>query len=281
MGVKRTLKAPGCIQVMSLTLCLFLSLDSVYGEQQVEYSPPVVRDYPGQVFWGDTHLHTNLSADAFSFGNQEITPEKAYRFARGETVVAQSGVRAKLARPLDFLMVSDHSEFIGIFPRVFNRSPDILGTPLGKRWISYIEAGAPERVTMEFGLIGMGAAIAENQEKYITPDSGITKEFLDALQGVKIPDELIQSIWDQVGATADSFNEPGRFTTFIGYEWTSMPDGNNLHRNVMFRDGAGKPPKLYPFLPWIAATRRTCGSTWPSTRIKRAGRCLLFRTTVT
>ena len=97
------------------------------------YSPPTRSDHPVQVFWGDTHLHTNQSPDAFTFGNRGMTPEQAYRFARGETVTAQSGIPARLARPLDFLMVSDHAEFMGVFPRVFDRSPEIIDTPLGQR----------------------------------------------------------------------------------------------------------------------------------------------------
>ena len=108
------------------------------GAGAAEYSPPVASDFSSQLFWGDTHLHTNQSPDAFTFGNRGVSPEQAYRFARGETVTSRSGTRASLSRPLDFLMVSDHAEFMGIFPRVFSRSPDIIDTPLGKRWSGYI-----------------------------------------------------------------------------------------------------------------------------------------------
>jgi hypothetical protein len=76
-------------------------------------------------------LHTRLSADAFTMGNHDMGPEQAYRFARGETVTSQGGIKARLARPLDFLMVADHAEFLGVFPKVYNRSSDIAGTPLG------------------------------------------------------------------------------------------------------------------------------------------------------
>jgi hypothetical protein len=212
-----------------------------------EYSPPVANDVPHQLFWGDTHLHTNQSPDAFTFGNRGITPEQAYRFARGELVVSETGVKAKLSRPLDFLMVSDHSEFMGIFPKVFSRSPDIMATPLGKRWWGHVEAGHPERVLMEFGLISMGALDTHSPEELLSADMGLTAELIEGIKDVKVPLDMRQAIWDQVGATADAFNEPGRFTAFIGYEWTSMPDGNNLHRNVLFRDGGATTSQVVPF----------------------------------
>ena len=71
-----------------------------------EYSPPVENDYPNRLLWGDTHVHSYLSPDAFTFGNRSITPEQAFRFARGETVTSQGGLEARLSRPLDFLLVS-------------------------------------------------------------------------------------------------------------------------------------------------------------------------------
>ncbi|MGI9285900.1 MAG: DUF3604 domain-containing protein, partial [Pseudomonadales bacterium] len=144
-----------------------------------------------------------------------------------------------------FLLVSDHSEFLGIFPRVFAGSPDIINTPLGKRWSGYVEAGTPELVLMEFGLISMNAMDDPDKQKYL--DGGVTLEMIEALKGIEVPPKLQQQIWDQVGAVADQFNEPGRFTAFIGYEWTSMPGGNNLHRNVLFRDGADKTSQVTPF----------------------------------
>ena len=224
-----------------------LAIAAASASEQSEFSPPVRNDYPSQVFWGDTHVHTNQSPDAFTFGNRQISPEQAYRFARGEMVVSQTGIKAKLARPLDFLMVSDHSEFMGVFPLVFSRAPEIANTPLGKRWIGHVEAGKPERVLMEFGLISMGVLKADNPEQLLTPDAGITMEFIESLRDVEVPAGVVRSVWEQVGTVADTFNEPGRFTAFIGYEWTSMPAGNNLHRNVLFRDGSSKTSKIVPF----------------------------------
>jgi len=226
---------------------LLLSLSGRGLAAGAEYSPPVANDNPTRVFWGDTHVHTSLSADAFSMGNRSMGPEQAYRFARGETVTAQGGVKARLARPLDFLMVADHADFLGVFPRVYSRSPDIIDTRLGRRWVGHVEAGADFRVMMEFAMLAMGIGRAENLEQYVDESHGVDLELLESLHGLDVEPELQQSIWDRVGEVADQFNEPGLFTAFIGYEWTSTPDGNNLHRNVMFRDGPKKTSQVVPF----------------------------------
>ena len=238
----RSIKAI-CSYLCSITLAL-ASTGSQADEHQ--YSPPIANDFPGQVFWGDTHLHTNQSPDAFTFGNRTITPEDAYRFAMGETVTSQTGVKAKLARALDFLMVSDHAEFMGIFPKVFTGSSDIADTRLGKRWAKYVADGNHQLVVMEFGLMSMGAHTAANPEIY-TYGSSITVEHIRSLQGLEVPSPVVESVWKQVGAVADAYNQPGKFTAFIGYEYTSMPGGNNLHRNVLFADDAQTTGKVVPF----------------------------------
>ncbi|HEB91066.1 MAG TPA: DUF3604 domain-containing protein [Deltaproteobacteria bacterium] len=228
-----------------LFVLLLLPVWPAQAADQADYSPPVAHDYPRQVFFGDTHLHTNLSPDAFTFGNRTLSPEKAFRFARGETVTSQSGVKARLARPLDFLLVSDHAEFLGIFPRVFADSPDIAETKLGRRWRNYIDTDRTELILMEFGLMSMGAIEDPDKEKYLI--GGVTPEMIDELKGMNVPPDLERSIWEKVGEVADRFNDPGQFTAFIGYEWTSMPGGNNLHRNVLFRDGSDKTSQVVPF----------------------------------
>lgn len=231
-----------------LALALFpLALAQPATAQTDNYSPPTRDAYPTRVFWGDTHLHTNQSPDAFTFGNQGITPEDAYRFARGETVTSQTGQPARLARALDFLMVSDHAEFMGVFPRVFSRSPEIVDTQLGRRWIGHLEAGHPERILMDFGMISSGMIDEQHHEALLAQSPVITREYLQGLASVEVPTDVVESSWHQVIEAAEQFNEPGRFTAFIGYEWTSMPGGNNLHRNVLFRDGAEKTSQILPF----------------------------------
>ncbi len=214
-----------------------------------EYSKPVGDDFPQQLLWGDTHVHTYLSPDAFSFGNRSITPEDAFRFARGEIVESQTGLKAKLARPLDFLLVSDHSEFLGIFPLVYSGDAAMLATPLGKRWAEYIAADQHGKVLMEFGILSMGRASIDDALKAIQGDHQVDldPEILRDPSQSEVPEAIRQSVWHRVGEVADHFNEPGRFTAFIGYEWTSMPAGNNLHRNVLFRDGAEKTSQVLPF----------------------------------
>lgn len=214
-----------------------------------DYSPPVANDYPTRLLWGDTHVHSYLSPDAFTFGNRTITPEQAFRFARGETVTSQGGLQAKLSRPLDFLLVSDHAEYLGVFPKVFGGSEDILATPLGQRWSGYLKDNQATKVLMEFGILSMGAEHLEHTLSQLTDamDLGLDADVLRDPEQTSVPESVKRSIWNDVGAVADQFNEPGRFTAFIGYEWTSMPGGNNLHRNVLFRDGADKTSQVLPF----------------------------------
>ncbi len=228
----------------SLMVCMAISTAVLSAEN---YSPPTRDEWPTQVFFGDTHLHTNQSPDAFTFGNRGVTPEQAYRFARGETVISQTGVPARLARPLDFLMVSDHSEFMGIFPKVFAHSADIADTALGRRWTAHLEAGHPERILIDFGLLSMNVLESGASPEAVAQGMGLPADYLEGLGQIAVPPAVRSAVWSQVGEVADTFNEPGRFTAFIGYEWTSMPDGNNLHRNVLFRDGADKTSRIVPF----------------------------------
>lgn len=235
-------------RVFGLIAVTGLAVASI-GALAAEYSPPVENDVPNRLLWGDTHVHSYLSPDAFSFGNQGVTPEQAFRFARGETVTAQSGLKARLSRPLDFLLVSDHSEFLGIFPKVFSNSEDIINTPLGKRWASYVATGDVNKVLMEFGVLSMGQEHLQQTLEQLKsmPNLGLDAAVLGDESQSAVPEAVRQSIWNKVGEVADQFNEPGRFTAFIGYEWTSMPGGNNLHRNVLFRDSADKTSQTLPF----------------------------------
>ena len=108
------------------------------------YSPPAGRNFPTRPFFGDTHLHTSFSMDAGAFGAR-LGPRDAYRFAKGEEVMASSGQPAKLARPLDFLVVADHSDNMGFFPQLFAGKPEILADPTGRRWYDMIQAGKGRR----------------------------------------------------------------------------------------------------------------------------------------
>ena len=178
-----------------------------------------------KVFWGDLHVHSNYSFDAYSLGNTNLTPADAFRFARGETVKAHNGEEARLGRPLDFLLVSDHAEYLGMLYGLVEGHPSLADSTLGRRWGEYMEAEDFTSIVEEYI-----AAIE---------DSEPPAEYM--------PDAFIQDTWQTLGTLAEQYNDPGTFTTFIGYEWTSMIDGRNLHRNVIFRDGADKTMQIRPF----------------------------------
>ena len=189
-----------------------------------DYSPFVDQHYPQRVFWGDTHLHTANSPDAGLVGNK-LGPDMAYRFARGEEVTASGGLRVKLIRPLDFLVVSDHSEYMGLAPMLVTGDPVLLADPTGKRWYDMYNGGQEQAY----------AAFREVVQS-VTEGNNLIKN-----------NAVMQTIWERNNATADEFNDPGRFTAFIGYEWSSLPQGNNMHRVVIFRDNASKANQVVPF----------------------------------
>jgi len=200
-------------------------------KSNIEYSPFINRNFPQQVFWGDTHLHTTYSADAGMVGNFNLGPVEAYRFARGEQVEANNGMQAKLVRPLDFLVVSDHSEYMGLMPVLRKGDPEILNNEAGNRWYNWFNEGpdGQYKVFLEFA------------------------EDLNNNKG-RIPfDKIALSTWDFMAETADKYNDPGKFTAFIGFEWTSTPGGNNLHRVVIFKDGAEKAGQIVPFSSFDSA----------------------------
>ena len=112
-------------------------------EVKKKYSPYAGRKFPTRVFFGDTHHHTANSGDAFMAGNR-LTPEQAYRFARGEEVISSTGVPAKLSRPLDFLVVSDHAEGLGVMYQVHEGNPAFMSDPTLARWGKAMKAGGKE-----------------------------------------------------------------------------------------------------------------------------------------
>ena len=105
-----------------------------------EYSPYLDQGFPDRVYFGDTHLHTSYSTDAGMVGNR-LGPEEAYRFARGEEVISSTGLRARLQRPLDFLVVSDHAENLGLAPMIAELNPDLLRTEFGRLVHDLVKSG--------------------------------------------------------------------------------------------------------------------------------------------
>ncbi len=210
------------ILIQTLLICL---LPLPVSAENASYSPAVGRAYPINVYWGDTHVHSSWSPDAAAGGNRQLGPDAAYRFARGEAVIAHNGMPVKLSRPLDFLVLADHSEYLGLFPQLEAGNPALLATETGHHWYDMVKSGEAERAKI---LIEFGYALQSNT------DVIKSKEFS-------------RSMWHRVAANADRYNDPGRFTAFIGYEWTSTRDGANLHRNVIFKDGADKTNQVEPF----------------------------------
>ena len=187
------------------------------------YSPPLRQPFDRNLYWGDLHLHSRLSMDAYIEGTRNLGQDDAYRFAMGETVIADNGVPARLSRPLDFLAVTDHSENMGLYVELANGNPQLTGSVVEKSWGGVLD------------LIG---------------DLGLREAFLKIIGEYgpmpDLPDELQATIWENVARTADRFNRPGQFTTIIGYEWTAMITGDNLHRVVLYRDDADRVAKTIP-----------------------------------
>jgi hypothetical protein len=176
---------------------------------------------PDRPYWGDTHLHTANSSDAI-FNGVRLSPEDAFRFARGETVSSTTGLDAQLARPLDFLVVADHAEGIGIGAQIVQGNPALMADPTLQRWNEMLNGSRAEATQATRELIG---GFAQGTLPEVMSDPEIVRP-------------LLQSVWSSYVETTERYNQPGTFTTFIGYEYTSLPSGNNLHRIVMFRDGA-------------------------------------------
>jgi hypothetical protein len=215
------------------------TIEGVFKSQQ-HYSPYAGRNFPTQVYWGDTHLHTGMSMDAGAFGAR-LSPQDAYRFARGEELTSSTGLQVKLSRPLDFLVVADHSDNMGFFPRLYAGDPAMLADPTGKRWYGMVQEG---------GSSGVDAAV----EIIIAFSQGTFPEALASLPG----SPAYRSAWEETIEAAEMYNDPGRFTAFIGYEWTSNTGGNNLHRVVVYRDGGNKASVMEPY-----TTLRPLGSDNP------------------
>lgn len=199
------------------------------GEDTIELA-----EFPDRPYWGDTHLHTDVSVDAFGFGVR-LGPEAALRFARGEEVTATTGAQAQLSRPLDFLVISDHSDAMGATRRLYD-APRwyvnwVIGDETVLRWYDMMHE-SPEQSQRAVGELITAAANDEIPEAFRDPET----------QG-----EATEELWTSHLNLLDRYNEPGTFTAMAGFEWTLMPDGNNLHRVVMFRDGSARTKQVVPF----------------------------------
>jgi hypothetical protein len=194
------------------------------------YSPYAQRDFPSNVYWGETHLHTGLSLDAGIFGCI-LDHDDAYRFARGEEVTSSTGLKVKLGRPLDWIVVTDHSDNLGLATDIQKGTPNILAEEKGRYWHEGFSKGGDEAGVAAFDLIksfSQGTIPKQILEDY-SPGSNV-----------------YNGVWEYITETADKYNDPGKFTALIGYEWTSVPKGFNLHRNVILRDDKSRAQQVAP-----------------------------------
>jgi hypothetical protein len=197
----------------------------------VTASPVAAQDTPAEqrrVFFGELHLHTSLSLDAWTYGTK-LLPEDAYRFGRGETVMVPatqvareqgvSGdkeVAAKRAWPLDFMAVTDHSELVGTVVPLDDPNSEFANSEAGKK----ILADPPLAHRLYVAEKRGGAPVPEQMK-----DAG-----------------RMRDAWERTVKAANDFYAPGKFTTFIAYEWSALTDGKNLHRNVIFNSARVPPP---------------------------------------
>lgn len=200
-------------------------------ETMAEAAEIEVQRYPlKKVFWGDTHHHTSISGDAFG-GGTRMTPDDSYRMAIGERVKTNTGQEFKLRRPLDFLCITDHAEGFGIFVEIDKGNEVLMQDSIARRWNQLLKGGKEEALQLA---VEIPYALANNQlpEPITNPETAVP---------------LMRESWKAHTATAEKYNKPGEFTAFISWEWTSVPTGNNLHRNVILRDDKDKADQIIPF----------------------------------
>ena len=174
-------------------------------------------------YFGETHIHTSWSFDAYVFGNMKAGPEDAYKFAMGQPIEHPAGYEVKITRPLDFMAVTDHAEYVG-------------HGSAGKR-----SQFADQQIAHR------GKAEGPKQRRH---HAGVlvSRRFTHqerANHGAGEPREWRVASGSRLSAIADKYYQPGKFTTFVAYEWTSTPDNRNMHRNIIFKDSKKVPE--YPF----------------------------------
>ena len=219
-----------------------------------------------QLFWGDTHLHTSNSGDAFFSGNLTATPDDAYRFASGQPMVHPGhGVRVQLSAPLDFLVIADHAEYLGVPRYIYEKGVpreelsfvEKLYVPLVEWWY---------RRAMDSG--GSGPGFSGMTPGTNDVRASAARPMPDTIPGSQA---MMRSTWRDMTASADAHYRPGEFTTLIGWEWTSNAGGANLHRVVFTDSGEDIANEYYPFSSmeskypydlwrWLEETSRVTGA---------------------
>lgn len=222
-------KIVGCCLVLLSCHAAGQAVSSAYAvsDKNLEFQKPQT-----QLLWGDTHVHTVLSGDSALFGNKLVGPDEAYRFAKGEVVQASLGKPAQLETPLDFLLISDHAETMSTIWQL--RHP----TAEQKREL---------RLQAALNIVERGLeAIPADVSQIETVNVALSSAAMFLLDGSAASNRAANNAWQEIVASAERHNQPGEFTALIGYEWSSTPNGDNLHRVVMYRDGADRVSQTHP-----------------------------------
>ncbi len=187
---------------------------------------PAFAEGQKNLYWGDTHLHTSYSPDAYLMQNRSADPDTAYRYAKGLPVIHPfHRARIQIGTPLDFLVVSDHGEFMGVIPKILQGDPLVANTKTGKTFIKLADQGKEmEAFGLLIGMVNTGKS---------DPD-------------LNSP-EVTRTVWGEIMDAAERHNEPGKFTTFLGWEWSSTPGGANLHRVIFIREGKQIGEQFIPY----------------------------------
>jgi hypothetical protein len=194
----------------ALSLCL---VGIVVAASLVAQTPNPAPNPDKNAYFGETHVHTGWSFDAFIFGNTKTTPADAYKYAMGEPIKHAAGYDIKIETPLDWIGVTDHSEYVGVVQMANTPGTPISKLPIAKQLI----VKSPEDIQRVY--LFLGESMIKNQP---------IKELVSP--------EVAGSVWKQNNDIANQFNKPGKFTAFCSYEWTSTPNSMNMHRNVFFRE---------------------------------------------
>ena len=184
------------------------------------------------VYFGETHVHTGWSFDAYIFGNRLTGPADAYKYAMGKPIKHPVGYTIQLKHPLDWMAVTDHSEYAGTVQLANEPGSAISKLPIAEKLKVRSEADIQRIFSW------LGDTIAKNQP---------VKELVDP--------KVAGAIWKENVALAEKYYQPGKFTTFPGYEWTSTPDNCNLHRNILFKDAKQVPEVPFSSFRFPASRR--------------------------
>ena len=178
----------------------------------------VERNPEREAYFGETHVHTSWSFDAYVFGNTKTGPEDAYRYAMGEPIDHPAGYKVKITRPLDFMAVTDHAEYAGTVPLANDPNSPISKLPVAEK----LQVRSKEDIMRVYMFLGTSMLKNEPIRELVDP-------------------EVAGNVWRQFVTIADKYYQPGKFTTFAAYEWSASPDNRNMHRNIIFKDSKKVP----------------------------------------